>query len=128
MDYLALKHLHMGFAALSGVFFLVRGLWMLAGSALLQARFTRVAPHIIDTGLLASAIGLAVWSHQSPGQHSWLAAKIVALLVYIVLGTIALKRGKTRQVRAIAFVLALMTFAYIVGTAVTRNPAWVLPV
>lgn len=127
MDYLALKHFHMGCAVLSGAFFLVRGMWMLGDSALLKAKIVRIAPHIIDTALLASAIGLAVWSRQSPGQHGWIAAKIVALVVYIVLGTVALKRGKTKPVRALAFVLALMTFAYIVGTAFTRNPAWILP-
>ncbi|WP_020656570.1 SirB2 family protein [Massilia niastensis] len=122
MNYYALKHIHMGFAVLSGAFFLVRGLWMLSGSARLQQRWVRIAPHVIDTLLLASAVGLALWSSQYPFQAPWLSAKVVALVAYIVLGTIALKRGRTPQVRAAAFVAALACFGYIAAVAVTRNP------
>ena len=122
MSYYALKHIHMTFAVLSGALFLVRGLWMLAGSKRLEQRWVKVAPHAIDTLLLASAIGLAVWSSQYPGQSPWLTAKLVALVAYIGLGTVALKRGRTRQVRALAFVGALACFAYILAVAVTKNP------
>jgi len=122
MDYLALKHFHMGCAAASGALFMLRGLWMLRASSALQQRWVRIVPHLIDTALLASAITLAVWSGQSPGSAPWLAAKLCALVVYIVLGTIAIKRGKTLAVRATAFVAALLVFAYIVAVAVTRQP------
>lgn len=122
MSYYALKHIHMTFAVLSGALFLVRGLWMLAESRRLEQRWVRIAPHVIDTLLLGSAIGLAVWSSQYPGQSPWLTAKLVALVAYIGLGTVALKRGRTRQVRALAFVGALACFAYILAVAVTKNP------
>jgi uncharacterized membrane protein SirB2 len=122
MTYFALKHLHVTFAALSGLLFLVRGIWMLSGSKRLQARWVKIVPHVVDTLLLASAIGLAVWSSQYPGQQAWLTAKVLALVAYIVLGIIALKRGRTRQVRLAAFVGALACFGYIVAVAVTRNP------
>lgn len=122
MPYTALKHLHLTFVALSGLLFLVRGIWMLRESPRLQQRWARIVPHIVDTLLLASAIGLAVGSHQYPGQMPWLTAKVVALAAYIVLGTIALKRGRTRGVRTAAFVGALACFAYIVAVAVTKNP------
>jgi uncharacterized membrane protein SirB2 len=122
MSYYALKHIHMTFAVLSGALFLVRGLWMLAGSKRLEQRWVKVAPHAIDTLLLASAIGLAVWSSQYPGQSPWLTAKLVALVAYIGLGTVALKRGRTRQARALAFVGALACFAYILAVAVSKNP------
>ncbi|MDY0965492.1 SirB2 family protein [Massilia sp. CFBP9026] len=122
MSYYALKHIHMTFAVLSGALFLVRGLWMLADSRRLEQRWVRIAPHVIDTLLLGSAIGLAVWSSQYPGQSPWLTAKLVALVAYIGLGTVALKRGRTRQVRALAFVGALACFAYILAVAVTKNP------
>jgi len=122
MSYYALKHIHMTFAVLSGALFLVRGLWMLADSRYLQQRWVRIAPHVIDTLLLASAIGLAVWSSQYPGQAPWLTAKLVALVAYIGLGTVALKRGRTRQARVLAFVGALACFAYILAVAVTKNP------
>lgn len=122
MSYLAIKHLHMTCAALSGAFFFVRGIWMLRDSALLQRRWVRIAPHMVDTLLLASAVTLAVWSGQYPFAQAWLTAKLLALVVYILLGTIAIKRGKTKKIRALAFVGALATFGYIVMVAITRHP------
>lgn len=127
MDYLSLKHLHMGFAGLSGGFFLLRGVWMLADSRLLQARWVRTLPHVIDTILLSSAIALALWSSQYPLRQGWLTAKVLALLAYIVLGTIALKRGPTKAVRAVAYVAAVLVFLYIVGVAVSKNPLFFFP-
>lgn len=122
MPYIALKHLHVTFVALSGLLFLVRGIWMLRASPRLQQRWARIVPHVVDTLLLASAIGLAVVSHQYPGQMPWLTAKVLALVAYIVLGTVALKRGRTQGVRTAAFIGALACFAYIVAVAVTKNP------
>jgi len=122
MPYSALKHLHVSFVALSGLLFLVRGIWMLRDSPRLQQRWARIVPHLVDTLLLASAIGLAVWSHQYPGQMPWLTAKVAALVAYILLGSMALKRGRTRNVRTAAFAAALACFAYIVAVAVTKNP------
>ncbi|TFW33877.1 regulator SirB [Massilia horti] len=126
MDYLLLKHFHMTCAALSGGFFLVRGQWMLASSPLLQRRWVKTAPHIVDSLLLASAIGLVAWSHQYPGQQPWLTAKLVALAAYILLGAVALKYGRTMLIRAAAFVGAIATFGYIVAVAVTKNPLFFL--
>lgn len=122
MPYIALKHLHVTFVALSGLLFLVRGIWMLRASPRLQQRWARIVPHVVDTLLLASAIGLAVVSHQYPGQMPWLTAKVLALVAYIVLGAVALKRGRTQGVRTAAFIGALACFAYIVAVAVTKNP------
>ena len=121
MNYLALKHLHITFAVLSGSFFLLRGVWMLLDSSLLQRRWVKVVPHVVDTLLLTSALGLVFWSGQYPFVQAWLTAKVLALVAYIVLGTIALKRGKTQGVRAFALLAALATFAYIVAVALTRN-------
>jgi uncharacterized membrane protein SirB2 len=121
MDYLAIKHLHMGCAGLSIVLFLLRGTWMLQGSSMLQRRWVKIAPHLVDTVLLGSAITLAVISHQYPFAQPWLGAKVVALVLSIILGTIALKRGRTLRTRAIAFAAAIGTFAYIVMVALTRQ-------
>jgi uncharacterized membrane protein SirB2 len=126
MNYLLLKHFHMTCAALSGGFFLVRGTWILAGSKLLQRRWVRTLPHIVDSLLLASAIGLAAWSHQYPGRMAWLTAKVAALAAYIVLGAVALKYGRTRAIRGAALVGALATFGYIVGVALSKNPVFFL--
>ena len=122
MNYLLLKHLHMTCAALSGALFLLRGLWMLQDSPRLGQRWVRTLPHLIDTVLLASAVTLAVWSAQYPLAQPWLTAKVGALLLYIVLGSVALKRGRSKGIRAAAFLAALATFAYIVSVALTKNP------
>lgn len=95
---------------------------MLRDSARLHARWVRIAPHVVDTLLLVSAIGLAVQLRLSPVQHTWLLAKIVALLLYIGLGVVALRRGRNRLVRALAWVAALATYLYIVAVAVTKSP------
>jgi uncharacterized membrane protein SirB2 len=121
MSYLAIKHIHMTCAALSGSFFLLRGIWMLLDSAMLQRRWVKIAPHIIDTVLLASALAMVVWSSQYPFVQSWLTAKVFALIAYILLGTVALKRGKTKGVRTTAFIAALLVFSYIVKVALTRQ-------
>jgi uncharacterized membrane protein SirB2 len=122
MDYLAIRAIHVACAALSIAGFAVRGVLMLRGSPLLQARFARIAPHVVDSLLLASAIALAWSSGQYPFEQAWLTAKVLALAAYIVLGSIALKRGRTQRTRAIAFVLALCTVSYIVAVALTRRP------
>ena len=121
VNYLAIKHIHITFAALSGGFFLLRGLWMLLDSPMLQQRWVRIVPHVVDTLLLTSALALVFWSGQYPFVQSWLTAKVLALVAYIVLGTIALKRGKTKGVRTLALLAALATFAYIVAVALTRQ-------
>ena len=121
MNYMTVKHIHMGCAALSGSFFLLRGVWMLRASSMLQQRWVRIAPHLIDTMLLASALVMVFLSRQYPFAMPWLGAKVVALVLYIVLGTIALKRGPTLKIRTLAFAGALMVFVYIVCVAVTRN-------
>jgi uncharacterized membrane protein SirB2 len=118
-----LKVVHVGSALLSITGFVLRGVWMLQGSPLLKARATRILPHVVDTLLLGSAIALALRISQYPFVHAWLTAKVLALLVYIVLGSIALKYGRSRRVRALSYGMALGVFLYIVAVAIARNPA-----
>ncbi len=120
--YLVLKHIHVATVAVSGGLFLLRGWWMIRESPRLQERWVRVVPHVNDTVLLASAVTLAVLAHQYPLLHGWLTAKVVALIFYIGLGTVALKRGATKAIRAWAFVAALVIFGYIISVALSRNP------
>ena len=121
MDYLALKYFHMACAALSGSLFVLRGIWMLRESAMLQRRWVRIAPHVVDTLLLTSAVIMVIWSRQYPFVQNWLTAKVLALIIYIALGTIALKRGRNKTVRACAFIAALAVFAYIGLVAMTKQ-------
>jgi len=115
------KWLHVGCAALTITGFAVRGIWTLQGSPRLAQRWVRIAPHGVDTLLLLSALWLVVATQQYPFVQSWLTAKIVALVAYIGLGMVALRRGRTRAQRAAAFVLALLVFGYIVAVALTRQ-------
>lgn len=124
--YLILRHLHITCVALSGLGFALRGVLMLRQSPALRHPVARIAPHIIDTVLLASALGMLALTTWQLALTPWLATKIVLLLVYIVLGTIALKRGRTLRIRAIAFVAALAVFGHMVATALTRNPLGLL--
>ncbi len=117
-----MKYVHVSCVILSGCGFVLRGVWMLADSPLLRQRWVRVFPHVVDTALLASAIALAIISSQYPLAQSWLTAKVIGLIAYIVCGAIALKRGKTKKVRAVFFVVALLIFAYIVLVALNRSP------
>ena len=119
--YMGFKHLHMLCAILSITGFTLRGIWMLTDSPMLNKKFVRIAPHIIDTVLLLTAFSLAFLISQYPFFTGWLTAKLLGLIVYIVLGVIALKKGKTKAVRGVAFVLALATFAYIFGVARTKD-------
>lgn len=118
-----LKTVHVGCAVLSLSGFVLRGVWMWRGSPWLQARVTRVLPHVIDSLLLAAGIALALRARQYPFVHAWLTAKLVALFLYIVVGSIALKRGRTRRTRLLAFAAALTIFLYIVAVAITRSAA-----
>ena len=117
-----MKLVHVSCALLSIAGFTLRGVLMLRDSALLQSRFARVVPHVVDTLLLASALVLAWQSGQYPFAQSWLTAKLLALAAYIGLGTIALKRGRSKNVRTVAFCFAILVALYIVLVAITRNP------
>ena len=121
MDYTALKHLHMLTVVITLPLFLLRGFWMLADSPRLQARWLKIAPHVNDTLLLAAAIAMLVVAELNPLDQPWLLAKIIGLLAYIGLGTVALKRGRTKAIRVKALIAALGVFAYIVAVAVTKQ-------
>jgi uncharacterized membrane protein SirB2 len=120
--YSATYFVHLTCVMLSISFFLVRGVWMLTDSGMLAYKFTKIAPHVIDTLLLGSAITLLFIIGQYPFINHWLTAKLIGLVVYIVLGTIAIKRGKTKGQRSVALVAALITFGYILSVAIRRDP------
>jgi len=122
MAYLILKNPHLTTIAITLTLFVLRGIWMMAGSPLLQARWVRIVPHVNDSLLLASGIGLAVLIRQYPLTHGWLTAKFFALIAYIVLGTIALKRGRTRGQRISAWFAALLVFGYMAAVARAHDP------
>jgi len=120
--YALIKHLHLVTIVVTLALFLLRGAWMMMDSPRLQARWARIVPHINDTLLLASGIALAVLMQQYPLVHGWLTAKLFALIAYIVLGTLALKRGKTKAQRVTAWIAALLVFGYMLAVARAHDP------
>jgi uncharacterized membrane protein SirB2 len=122
VSYLVLKNVHVGAVVVSFGLFFLRGLWMMAAPDKLAARWVRIVPHVIDTVLLISAIALAAMTAQYPFVQPWLTAKVLALLVYILLGSVAIRRGRTRRLRIVAWILALTVFGYMVAVARARVP------
>jgi uncharacterized membrane protein SirB2 len=120
------KDIHVACVILTFILFFIRGLWMIVDSDLLQRKWAKWIPPVVDTTLLASAIVLVLTIRQYPFAHPWLTAKVVALFFYIGLGMLALTYGKTKQIRISSWVAAQLCFMYIVAVALTKNPL-VLP-
>lgn len=121
--YTTLKTIHLTCAALSVSGYLLRGLWMLRGSTLLNHRLTRIVPHAVDAIFLGSGIWLAVLLKYSPHQHAWFAAKLLGILGYILFGMVALRRGRTKTIRVTTWIASLVCFAFVVGAARTKSAA-----
>lgn len=117
--YPLIKQIHVGAVLASGGFFLLRGLWMMQESSLLNSKFARVVPHIIDTVLLLAAIALVVQLGVLP---TWVQVKIAALFVYIFMGMLAFRLAKGYGAKVTAFFLALGVFAFIMSVAITKSP------
>lgn len=122
MSYAVLKMIHVGSVIVSYSFFFLRGIWLMQNSENLRQRWVKILPHVVDTILLSSAIALAITIQQNPLEHSWLTAKVGGLLLYISLGTVAMRFGKTRKIKLIAWVSAQCVFIYIVLVALTKSP------
>lgn len=120
--YLVLRNVHIACAILTVTLFVLRGGLMLADSPWQQNIVLRYLPHAVDTVLLTTALMLTTVIHQYPLGAGWLTAKVVLLVAYIALGSIALKRGRTKTVRVAAFVAALATVGYLVTVARAHHP------
>lgn len=127
MTYYWIRQLHIATVVFSVAFFTLRYYWMLVHSQREKQRWVRVLSVVNDTTLLGAGISLAVITRQYPLAAPWLSAKLVGLLAYILLGTLALKRAKTRPVRILTGLLALVSAGYIISAALTRTPTpWVI--
>lgn len=122
MDYPTVKLIHETAVTLSFVGFFARGIGMLRNASWIRHRLAKTLPHVVDTVLIVSAIALAWMLRLTPSNAPWIAAKIVGLVVYIAIGLIALRFGRTRATRATAWVLAMLTFLWIVSVAISKNP------
>lgn len=124
--YLTLRQAHIGFALLSVSLFVLRGCLMLARSTHVQSAWLKYPSYLIDTLLLTFALMLMTVIQQHPFGTGWLTMKVTLLVVYVLLGSIALKRGRTQGVRAVAFVAALLTVAFLYSVARAHHPLGIL--
>lgn len=121
--YADLRQLHVACVILSGSLFTLRGLLHIAGVASVNHQAVRIASWLIDTVLLVAAILLTLIVHQYPFVHAWLTMKMLLLVLYIVLGYIALKRARTQRDRVVALIAALLAFGLMLGVAIRHDPA-----
>jgi uncharacterized membrane protein SirB2 len=120
-EYPTVKTLHIILAALTGFLFAVRAYWMCRKPSFLVQRRVKVIPHIVDTLLLASGVWLALQIGLT-GVRGWLPAKLIALVLYIALGMVALKWGRSKPLRVSAAFAALLVLGYIACVATTKSP------
>lgn len=119
--YMAVKHIHLTLIAVSVLFFITRYIWVMTDSAMMQKKWVKVVPHIVDTLLLTSALVLCVILTQYPFVTAWLTEKLIGLILYIGFGLLALKLGKDKKIKTVGFVLAIATIAFMGKLAVTKQ-------
>ena len=130
MLHVVVKHVHIVCVVLSISGFCLRGWLMMKKSVLAgrqpERRWLRILPHVNDTILLAAALTLMVLIGQYPFVDAWLTVKIFGLITYIILGSLALKPGRSPRLRVAAGVAAIAVFGWIVSVALTKHPLGVL--
>jgi len=119
--YITLLHLHVGFVTASGCLFALRAFATIAGARWPLARPARVASWAVDTGLLSAGGLLWATLQINPMVQTWLGTKLLLLVVYVGLGTMALRRARTLTARLIWTLAALACFGWIVGTAIAHH-------
>jgi uncharacterized membrane protein SirB2 len=126
--YPQIRFVHILAISLSGSLFALRGLGMLAGARWPQAFVVRYLSYTIDTVLLTAALMLVAILPAAMFANHWLTVKLVLVVAYVVLRVFALRRGRSRTIRATCYVAALLVFATIVGIARMHHPlGWLLP-
>lgn len=128
LDVATLKHIHITCAVLTATGFTLRGIWRLRGSPLLQRWWVRRVPHVVDTLLFATGI-LMLWRYGWwPFDVPWLGVKLAAVVGYILLGMVALRRGGPWGLRAAGWMAALAVLAYVFSLALTKQvtPYWLV--
>lgn len=120
--YQQIKLVHVAAVVASGSVFLMRGLLVQAGRAWAMATPVRFLSYTIDTVLLAAAILLLMIVPAAAYENGWMAAKLVLLVIYVGLGTVALRRGRTQRIRLACFVAALIVYLSMLAIARTHHP------
>jgi uncharacterized membrane protein SirB2 len=120
--YPIIKPAHIGLAGSSVALFAARGAGVPVGAAWPMSRGVRRLSVAIDVALLAA--GGALWALLSlnPARDTWLGTKLALIVLYIVLGSFALKRARSRTARAASFAAALACIATVAAIAWTHDP------
>jgi uncharacterized membrane protein SirB2 len=124
--YPQIKWVHIAAVSASGILFFLRGLALHAGATWPMAAPLRYLSYSIDTVLLTAALMLATIIHQYPFVQGWLTVKVLLLVLYVVLGSFALKRGRTRAVRIGCWLAALAVYLFIASVARAHHPLGLL--
>lgn len=124
--YPQIKWVHVAAVICSGLLFALRGTAQLAGARWTMAAPLRYLSYAIDTTLLTAALMLATILRQYPFVHGWLTVKVALLVVYVVLGSFALKRARTHAGRLYCFIAAIAVYLFIVSVARAHNPLGIL--
>jgi uncharacterized membrane protein SirB2 len=120
--YPAIRLAHISLVLVSGTLFALRGLAVLQGRAWAMHRAVRMLSYGIDTALLGAALLLLAILNLNPFTTSWLLTKLVLLLVYIVLGSMALKRARSQQLRQYYLLASLLCYGFMISVALTHSP------
>lgn len=120
--YPQIRFVHITCVVLSGALFLLRGSGVLAGARWPMLLPVRIASYSIDTVLLTAALMLLTILPGGVFANGWLTVKLVLLIVYIVLGSFALKRAKARSAKAGYFTAAVATYLFMYSIARTHDP------
>jgi len=120
--YPEIRFVHIAAVIASGTLFLLRGFALFAGAGWAMATPLRLSSHVIDTVLLTAALMLMTVVQQYPFVDGWLTAKVAFLILYIALGSVALRSGAARAVRVGCFAAALLVYGFIVSVARAHDP------
>jgi uncharacterized membrane protein SirB2 len=128
MSYDLIKLLHIATVITTFLLFVLRAGWVLRHGRENRPGWMRWVPHLNDTLLLTFGVWLAILASLNPLTHPWLLAKLLALVAYVWLGMLALKRASSRRGQLVSTVLALLVFAYMAGAALTKQAGWPLAI
>ncbi len=126
--YSLIKIIHISTVSFTGFYFIIRGLSQFNHYQWYRKRWARRISQYNDAVLLLSGISMAVIIEQYPFVNSWLTAKFILLIVYILLGMLAFYWLRNKKQKMIAWSFALLVYSYIIGVAINKNPAWIVAV
>jgi uncharacterized membrane protein SirB2 len=120
--YSQLRTAHISLVLMSGLLFAWRGALVLAGRSWAMARAWRLLSYGIDTLLLAAGVTLWTVLSLNPVDSPWLGVKLMLLVLYIVLGSLALKRAPTPALQRASYAGALGVYLFMISVALAHHP------